>query len=46
LEKLFLEDILMPESLNKRDFRNIKLNKFDWIKSGSFKEIHELTALY
>jgi hypothetical protein len=46
LEKLVLEDILRPATLSRRDFRGLKLKKFDWIKSGSFKEIHELTAFY
>ena len=46
IERLLLDDILRPEMLKKRDFRNVKLEKYHWIESGSFKEVLDMRISY
>ncbi len=42
MEKLLFDDLINQ----KMEFVNVKLKKFDWVVSGSFKEIKELSLTF
>jgi hypothetical protein len=42
MEKLLFNDLVQ----NKTEFSNIKLKKFEWVVSGSFKEIKEISLIF
>jgi len=46
MEKLLLSDIVAPSARWARLFRDLRLAKFDWEESGSFKEIHAIKLVF